>query len=53
MGSMFNVDAFDQNSDYIIFNTCDPVELQHDYRTWIGGKDEVYIKQNGRVKTIE
>ena len=52
MGSMFNVDEFNQDSDYIIFDTCDPVELQHDYKTWIGGKDEVYLEQNGRVETI-
>jgi len=50
---MFNVDVFDQDSDYIIFDACDPVELKQTYKAWIGGKDEVYIEENGRVETIE
>ena len=47
MGSMFNEEELDETSDYIIFDNCDPEELEMDYRIWIGGKD-VYYGKEGR-----
>ena len=42
MGLMFHEDELDEGSDYIIFDNCDPEELDTDYKIWIGGKDEYY-----------
>jgi hypothetical protein len=47
MGSMFNEEELDETLDYIIFDNCDPEELETDYMIWIGGKD-VYYGNEGR-----
>ena len=39
---MLHEDALDEASDYIIFDNCDPEDLDMDYKIWIGGKDEYH-----------
>ncbi|KAF8238220.1 hypothetical protein L208DRAFT_1375269 [Tricholoma matsutake] len=54
MGSMFNANALDEASDYVIFDNCDLGDLDMDYKMWIGGMDELYgsktSKGKGRMK---
>jgi hypothetical protein len=40
MGAMYNLNGLDEETDYIIFDECDPEALWDQYKFWIGAENK-------------
>jgi hypothetical protein len=47
---MYSLDALDEESDYIIFDDCDPEHLRNQYKSWIGAQNEFNATDKYRAK---